>query len=73
MKTWIEAHEGEKFSDNSTVENCKQCKTCLHWNGGNNYSNNYQKCSCQIYVHPAMKPIEVIKNTCKCKFHSPID
>jgi hypothetical protein len=73
MKTWIEAHEGEKFTDNSKIENCRQCKTCKHWNGGTDYSNDYQKSSCQIYVYPAMKPIKVIKNTAQCEYYTKTD
>jgi hypothetical protein len=70
MKTWIEAHEGEKFTDNSKIENCKQCKTCSHRDGGTIYSNNYQKASCAIYPYPKIKPMEVIKNTGKCEFYT---
>jgi hypothetical protein len=69
MKTWIEAHEGEKFTDNTAVENCKQCKTCLFRDGGTDFSNDYQKSSCAMFVYPDMKPIEVIRNTGQCELY----
>jgi|LSQX01.3.fsa_nt_gb hypothetical protein len=69
MKTWIEVHEGEKFTDNTVIDNCKQCKTCLFRDGGTDYSNEYRKSSCAIYVYPDMKPIEVIRNTGQCELY----
>lgn len=69
MKTWIEAHEGEKFTDNTTIENCKQCKTCLFRNGGTDFSNDYQKSSCAIFNYPDIKPIEIIRNTGQCEYY----
>jgi len=68
MKTWIEVHEGEKFGD-GVVENCKQCKTCLFRDGGTDYSNDYRKSSCAMFVYPDMKPIEVIRNTGQCELY----
>jgi hypothetical protein len=69
MKTWIEAHEGEKFGDGGISENCKQCKDCLFQNDGTPYSNDYRKSSCAIFGYPDMKPIEVIRNTGQCEYY----
>jgi len=69
MKTWIEAHEGEKFTDNTAIENCKQCKTCLFRNGGTDFSNDYRKSSCAIFGYPDMKPIEIIRNAGQCEYY----
>ena len=68
-KTWVEVHDGEKFGSGGTVENCKQCKTCLFRDGGTDYSNDYRKSSCAMFVYPDMKPIEVIKNTGQCELY----
>lgn len=69
MKTWIEAHEGEKFGNGGVAENCKQCKTCLFRDGGTDYSNDYRKGSCAMYAYPDTKPIEVIRNTGQCELY----
>lgn len=65
-KTLQERWDEETLSDNSQIENCKQCKKCIFQDGGTVWSNHYTKSSCQKYPYPSMKPIEVIDNEGEC-------
>ena len=67
-KTWVDIHEYEVFTDNSKIENCKQCKDCRFRDDGTVWSNHYTKCCCQIYPNPKIKPMEVIDNKKDCKY-----
>lgn len=61
-------HNNEILTNNSKIEYCKQCKQCVYWNGGDNFSNKYTKANCQKFVRPKRKPIGVINNTAQCPF-----
>lgn len=65
-KTLQERWNEEVLSDNSQIENCKQCKSCAYQNDGTVWSNHYTKSSCQKFPYPDMKPIEVIDNEADC-------
>ena len=69
-KTFEERYKDEVLSDNSKVENCKQCKDCIFQNDGTAFTNNYQKSSCMIYQYPNFKPLYVIKNKSLCEYYS---
>ena len=58
----------EQMTDNSKIEYCKQCKNCKYWNGGDAYSNDYQKTCCAVYPYPSMKPMSVIENKGDCVY-----
>lgn len=59
----------EQLTDNSKVERCRQCKTCKFNNGGNNWSNKYDKSYCGVFMYPESKPNEVIHNG-NCDFYT---
>ena len=67
-KSLEERYADEILTDNTALEKCKQCKACLFWNDGTEYSN-YRKSSCAIYEHPDMKPIGVMDNVEKCEYY----
>ena len=67
-KTLQERWDEEVLSDNTHVENCKQCKECALRDDGTVWSNHYTKSSCQRYPYPRMKPLEVINNKADCPF-----
>lgn len=69
-KTLQERMLEETLSDNSHVENCKQCKDCIFRDDGTVWSNSYQKGCCQIYQYPNMKPLRVVNNTGTCEYYS---
>lgn len=68
-KTWADIHKDEVFTDNSKIENCKQCKDCLFRDDGTVWSNDYQKSCCQIYRYPNFKPLHVINNKGVCEYY----
>jgi hypothetical protein len=72
-KTLQERWDEEVLSDNTQIENCKQCKSCEYQDGGTPFSNHYTKSSCQMYAYPKMKPIEVIDNEGDCPYFSLIE
>lgn len=65
---WL--HAGEVLSDNTQANYCAQCKNCVYWNGGDNFSNKYNKSSCKQYPYPNFKPIEVINNEARCVYYT---
>lgn len=69
-KTLTERMLEETLSDNSNVENCKQCKDCIFRDDGTVWSNHYTKACCQIYKHPNIKPLDVINNKQSCVFYN---
>lgn len=69
-KTLQERWDEETLTDNSQFENCQQCKSCEHQDGGTPFSNHYTKSSCQIYAYPKMKPIGVINNKDGCPYYN---
>lgn len=66
----MDVHKDEVLSDNSHVENCKQCKDCLFRDNGTVWSNDYRKSSCMIYKHPDIKPLRVINNNGLCDYYN---
>lgn len=69
-KSWVDAHKDEVLTDNSSVENCKQCKNCIFRDDGTAWSNDYRKSCCQIYQYPNFKPLHVINNKGLCEYHN---
>lgn len=69
-KTLQERMLEETLSDNSHVENCKQCKDCIFRDDGTVWSNDYRKSCCQMYQYPNMKPLRVVNNTGICEYYS---
>lgn len=67
-KTLQERWNEETLSDNTQIENCKQCKNCMHQDDGTLWSNHYTKSSCRMFPYPKMKPSAVINNTGKCPY-----
>ena len=67
-KTLSERHMDEVLTDNSKIEYCKQCKDCKYRDGGDAWSNDYQKSYCAIFSYPTSKPIEVINNKADCAY-----
>lgn len=68
-QSFEERYADEKLTDNSIIEKCKQCKTCIFQSDGTVWSNNYQKGCCAIYQYPQSKPIEIIDNTASCEYY----
>lgn len=68
-KDWTDLHKEEVLSDNSQIENCKQCKDCKYRDDGTVWSNHYTKSCCQMYKYPNFKPLEVIDNEDDCLFY----
>ena len=68
-KSLEERYADEVLSDNSAVENCKQCKNCLFRDDGTVFSNDYRKSCCQMFPYPGFKPIGVINNAEPCEYH----
>ncbi len=58
----------EILTDNSKIERCKWCINCKFNNGGDNWSNSYDKCCCGVFKYPEYKPNEVIHNA-YCDFY----
>lgn len=71
-KTFEERYKDEILSDNSKLENCKQCKDCAFWNDGTVWSNDYKKSCCMIYQYPSCKPMHVINNKGLCEYYSKV-
>lgn len=69
-KTWVDAHKGEAFADNSKIEYCKICKDYIFRDGGTLFSNHYSKSNCMIYTNPGYKPLHVINNKGLCEYYS---
>jgi len=67
-KSLEERYGDEILTDNTVLEKCTQCKDCLFWNDGTEYSN-YRKSSCAIYTYPDMKPLEVMENRERCEYY----
>ena len=63
-----ETHADEMLSDNTQIQYCKQCKNCENWNGGDAFSNRFDKSSCKVYEYPDCKPVGVINNHEICRF-----
>lgn len=61
-KTFMDAHEGEIFTDNSKIKYCDDCKNCIYRSDGTIWTNDYRKAYCAKYPYPTPKPIEVINN-----------
>lgn len=68
QKSFEERYGDEVLSDNSGVENCKQCKACLFRDDGTPFSNDYRKSCCEMFPYPGFKPIGVINNTEMCEY-----
>ena len=58
----------EVFTDNSKLERYKLCKTCKFNNGGDNWSNQYDKGYCGVFKYPEAKPNEIMHNG-PCDFY----
>lgn len=58
----------EVFTDNTKLERYQLCKTCKFRDGGNNWSNLYNKDYCGIFAYPESKPEEVRHNG-SCDFY----
>lgn len=65
-----DTHKDERLSDNTDANYCAQCKDCKYRNGGDNFSNRYDKSSCKKYMYPDCKPIEVINNQGRCAYYT---
>ena len=63
-----DVHAYERMTDNTLIDYCKQCKDCIYWNGGDDFSNDYEKSSCAVYAYPMCKPAGVINNTEECEY-----
>ncbi len=68
MKSFMDLHKDEVFTDNTKIEYCKQCKDCKHWNSGDNFGNVYTKSCCAKFKYPDRKPSQVISNTGECQY-----
>jgi hypothetical protein len=66
--TLEERYADDILTDNTQFENCKQCKACLFRDDGTIYSNDYRKCSCEMFPYPSMKPLGVINNKENCEY-----
>lgn len=71
MKSWVDAHKDEKFTDNSKINYCADCADCRFWgNDPEDYTTNkYTKSCCDKY--PVMKPIDVINSIANCTKKEP--
>ena len=58
----------EKFTDNTKLRRYEYCKTCKFNDGGDNWSNKYDKACCAVFMYPEMKPNEVFHNA-PCEFY----
>lgn len=58
----------EVFTDNSKLEQYKLCKTCKFNNGGDNWSNKFDKDYCAVFMYPESKPNEIMHNG-PCDFY----
>lgn len=57
----------DRLSDNTQIEYCKQCETCVHWGKNPPWDNKHTKCYCEEYPYPNyMKPLYVINNEQPC-------
>ena len=65
-----ETHADEQLSDNTQANYCAQCKKCKWWDGGDNFSNRYDKSSCKKFPFPDCKPVGVINNQERCEFYT---
>lgn len=61
-------HESEILSDNTKIGYCRQCRDCVFWDGGDLYSNQYDKASCKMYPFPDHKPMDVMHNRADCPY-----
>lgn len=61
----MDVHKDEVLSDNSHVENCKQCKDCIFKD-----ELGYDRIECTIYKYPGMKPRHVIDNKGICDYYN---
>jgi hypothetical protein len=73
VKTWVEAHENERFGDGGILDSCKQCKTCMFQSDGTVWSNDYRKGCCKMFSYPDTKPPDVAHNTAKCEYYEKAD
>lgn len=64
-KSWMDVHADEVLSDNSNVENCKQCKDCIFIS-----KLGYDRATCTIYQNPGHKPLRVIDNKGICEYYN---
>ncbi len=64
-----ERYADEILTDNTALDECRQCKDCAFRDDGTVWSNHYQKACCEIYQHPGFKPIGVMLNKEICDFH----
>lgn len=67
--TLEERYADDILTDNTGIENCKQCKACLFRDDGTPYSNDYRKSCCEMFPYPGMKPLGVINNKENCEYH----
>ena len=61
-------HDDEVLTDNTKIKRCQQCKDCMMWGKGDNYSNAYDKSSCLMYPYPNFKPLAVINDQDICPY-----
>ena len=73
MKSWVDAHKDEQFTDNTKITYCADCEDCRFW--GNNpkdfFSNFYTKACCDKYPYPGRKPMDVINSIANCTKKEP--
>lgn len=69
-KTLQERWDEEVLTDNSAIENCKQCKDCIFRDNKDVWSNHYTKSCCVMFPHPSFKPLKVIQNTGICEYYN---
>lgn len=65
-----ETHSDEILSDNTGMNYCAQCYDCVYNNGGDNFSNSYNKSCCAKFPYPDCKPITVINNQERCEYYT---
>ena len=63
--TWVKAHEGEQFGDNTKVDIFHQCKTCKWRNKGH---DGFKKFVCDVYTREDPKPTSILYNG-DCDFY----
>lgn len=62
-------HEDETLTNNKDIDYCDQCQNCKNWGNKKDdpWTNKYDKCYCDMFSKPIMKPQGVINNTEICK------
>jgi hypothetical protein len=70
-KTWVEAHENEKFGDGGIRDSFKQCKDCLFRDKTTVQGKEcgWNKCVCGLFEPPERKPLEFSNNTTECEYY----